>query len=303
MSKQMYLWGECMAEMKALQGSQPVSFAGDAFNTAVYMKRSFPEHQVSFVSVVGKDRYGEQIQQALTNESIGSSLVFRHDEKNTGRYLIATDNNGERCFTYWRNNSAARQIMDFIQSEQRLALSTADVFYFTGISLAILDSAAREKFWSMLEDLRQAEVNIIFDPNYRSALWPDTQNAKREISKAMLMANMALPGMDDLKMLYGIHSVTEAFSLRSTFGVDEIVLKNSADTVSVYHRGKVMEYPVTPVENVVDTTSAGDAFNGVYIGARVSGIDIPDAVTKASRAAAIVIQHHGAIIPARIPLM
>jgi 2-dehydro-3-deoxygluconokinase len=52
-----------------------------------------------------------------------------------------------------------------------------------------------------------------------------------------------------------------------------------------------------PVTNVVDTTSAGDSFNGVYLGARISGEAVTVAVHLAAKSAALVIQHRGAIIP------
>ena len=50
------------------------------------------------------------------------------------------------------------------------------------------------------------------------------------------------------------------------------------------------------VENVVDTTSAGDSFNGVYLGARLEGHSVVDSIALASKAAGFVIQHKGAIV-------
>jgi 2-dehydro-3-deoxygluconokinase len=48
---------------------------------------------------------------------------------------------------------------------------------------------------------------------------------------------------------------------------------------------------------VVDATGAGDSFNGGYLAARLTGAD-PETAAKAGHAtAAIVIGHHGAIVP------
>nr|WP_261348255.1 carbohydrate kinase family protein [Alteromonas oceanisediminis] len=66
---------------------------------------------------------------------------------------------------------------------------------------------------------------------------------------------------------------------------------------SAKHGRKRSTHTVIPAKNVVDTTSAGDAFNGVYLGARLEGRTIADSVQLASAAASIVIQHPGAIIP------
>ncbi|MEC8230845.1 MAG: PfkB family carbohydrate kinase, partial [Pseudomonadota bacterium] len=46
-----------------------------------------------------------------------------------------------------------------------------------------------------------------------------------------------------------------------------------------------------------DTTSAGDAFNGVYLGSRLNDLTISRSVELAAKAAGTVIQHRGAIIP------
>lgn len=63
-----------------------------------------------------------------------------------------------------------------------------------------------------------------------------------------------------------------------------------------YVEEQTYHFPITPVNNVVDSTSAGDSFNGVYLGARATVYSINDAVKLASKAAAYVIQHRGAIV-------
>lgn len=50
------------------------------------------------------------------------------------------------------------------------------------------------------------------------------------------------------------------------------------------------------VNDVVDTTSAGDAFNGAYLAARLDNKLMIEAAQLAARVAASVIQHPGAII-------
>jgi len=48
--------GECMVELRAVGAdSFARSYAGDAYNTAVYLKRSLPDAQVQFLSAIGDD--------------------------------------------------------------------------------------------------------------------------------------------------------------------------------------------------------------------------------------------------------
>jgi len=53
----------------------------------------------------------------------------------------------------------------------------------------------------------------------------------------------------------------------------------------------------TPVENVIDTTSAGDSFNGGFLATYLSGGNIKQACMNGNTLAGTVIQHKGAIIP------
>ena len=74
------------------------------------------------------------------------------------------------------------------------------------------------------------------------------------------------------------------------------MIKNGEEGVFAYINDQAYHFPISPVDNVVDTTSAGDSFNGVYLGARVKGGQLTEAIKLASKAAGFVIQHHGAIV-------
>jgi 2-dehydro-3-deoxygluconokinase len=50
-------------------------------------------------------------------------------------------------------------------------------------------------------------------------------------------------------------------------------------------------------ESPVDTTGAGDSFNGAYLAARLAGTKPTEAARKAHRVAAAVVQVRGALAP------
>ena len=58
-------------------------------------------------------------------------------------------------------------------------------------------------------------------------------------------------------------------------------------------------FAVTAVTQV-DTTAAGDSFDGVFLASLINGDDIARAASKAARAAAIVVGHKGAIIDSEL---
>ncbi|MEP2651956.1 MAG: sugar kinase [Paraglaciecola sp.] len=292
------LFGECMLELKQ---SEPEvmrqSFAGDAYNTAVYLKRLFGTQDVSFMTALGKDLISQQMTDKFASEGLNNELVFADEVKTPGIYLVQTDEQGERSFLYWRDSSAARQAMKFVDDNVLSSLTASDVFFFSGISLAVIEPAYRTAFWEMLNTLSIAGVKIIFDPNYRARLWRSVDEAKEAFEKAFALSNMLLPGIDDFEQLYGLTSVEQVVDFCQPYNIAELVIKNGPESLFIKLDGKLTELQIKPVENVVDTTSAGDSFNGGYIGARLNGHSTEYAAKIASAAAACVIQHPGAIAP------
>lgn len=305
--KNIFLLGECMVELKAHSATTPSttatdeklmaqSFAGDVINTAVYLQRSFNDINTHIITAVGKDNFSIDMMNLFNKESLGTELVFQSDDKIVGLYAIQLDETGERSFTYWRDNSAARDVMSFINEPQEQQVAAGDMLFFSGISLAVIRPDDREAFWQFVEKLKAAGLKIIFDPNYRARMWESTAQAKAQFEQAYKFSDILLPGVDDFEQLYGLQTPESIFEFCKPYGFDELVIKNGPAGVFCYTNNQVYQFNIDPVANVVDTTSAGDSFNGVYIGARAKGLKLSHAVELASKAAGFVIQHSGAIV-------
>ena len=297
--KNIFLFGECMIElMNSSANTMKQSFAGDVFNTAVYLKRTFTDVNVHLVTAVGKDQFSLDMIQYVEQESIGCDFVFKSETKIPGLYSIQLDEHGERSFNYWRSDSAARQVMQLIDDEAIAKLSEGDMFFFSGISLAVIEPQGRDAFWAMIDKLKAAGVQIVFDPNYRPRLWSGPAEAQEQFELALQKSDLSLPGVDDFEQLFDMKSGEEVYDYCKPFGLNELIIKNGEKGILVVVDGETSQFDITPVENVVDTTSAGDSFNGVYLGARTEGYSVNDSITLASKAAGFVIQHKGAIAPA-----
>jgi 2-dehydro-3-deoxygluconokinase len=61
--------------------------------------------------------------------------------------------------------------------------------------------------------------------------------------------------------------------------------------------GVDQEVAAEPVDDVVDTTAAGDSFAAAYLAARLNGVDPVTAAKAGHRLAGAVVRHRGAIIP------
>jgi 2-dehydro-3-deoxygluconokinase len=296
--KNIYFIGECMVELRAMSAATlHQSFAGDVYNSAVYLKRCFPQVTTSVVTALGQDNLSKKMLERFESEQINTQLVFAHDTKVPGMYYIETDEHGERSFIYWRNDSAAKKVVDFLDADALEQLSQGDMFFFSGISLAIIEESAREDFWKVVKQLKDAGVKIVFDPNYRARLWNSVEETKEQYHLAFTFADITLPGVEDLTTLYDVHSVEAVVEYLKPYQIEEIVVKNGPESVVTKEGDTLQSHTIIPVKNVVDTTSAGDAFNGVYLGARLSDKSISSAVQLAAKAAGTVIQQPGAIAP------
>lgn len=295
--KNIYLFGECMIElMNGSEGAMKQSFAGDVFNTAVYLKRLFNDVNVNLVTAVGQDNFSDDMVQYFESENLGTDAVFRSAEKIPGLYAIQLDEHGERSFTYWRNDSAARYVMDFIDEDITKQFGSGDIFFFSGISLGVVTPNDREKFWRCISKLKAAGVKIAFDLNYRPKLWASKIEAQEQFFLAFEAADILLPGVDDFAAIFDLDTVDSIIEFFSRYEYQELVIKNGEKNVYCLSADGQEIVDVTPVEKVVDTTSAGDSFNGGYLGARMAGHAISKSVELANDVAGFVIQHKGAIV-------
>ncbi|MGI9275478.1 MAG: sugar kinase [Endozoicomonas sp.] len=296
--------GECMIELSAAgEGLFRQFFAGDTLNTAVYLARSLQDtgHRVQYITAVGQDGMSDDMIEFWRSENIDCSLVARIEDKHPGLYAIEVDEQGERSFSYWRSDSAAKQMFTGkgLNQEQLTAIaSEADYLYLSGITLAILDEQSRTTLLSLLLQARSKGAKVVFDSNYRPRLWPSPEVARNIYGKILEITDIALVTFDDEQMLFGDQFPDE--TLKRLGAVEEIVVKNGSGGCLVKSSGKAQLVPSTLVEKVVDTTSAGDSFNGAYLAARMKGVDPMTAAEAGHQMAGTVIQYAGAIIPKEV---
>ncbi|MBY6212024.1 sugar kinase [Microbulbifer agarilyticus] len=300
--------GESMVEFSQVEpGLYQQSFAGDVHSVAVYYKRlAQADDRVRLMTAVGFDSASNGLIDALEREHIDTSLVFRHPDRQLGLYMVNTDNAGERSFSYWRNSSAAREVMPLFREATQVAgdggyspaglAPRPDMFFFSGISLAVLTPESRTFFWELLEKLQDSGTKIVFDPNYRPKLWQSAKETRDQYALAFTYADLALPGIEDLEALYGVKDFSGACDLLEPFSIAELVIKDGPN--GVYYRGSKERFlePITAVDKVVDTTAAGDSFNGSYLAFRCRGTSPRQAIAQAAKISAVVIQHRGALV-------
>ena len=289
--------GEAMVEL-SLDGSgtsAQLGFAGDTLNTAIYLKRAAPGLQVDFVTRLGRDDFSAKLRDFAASEGLGTGDIEVSETQRVGLYAITTDDAGERSFTYWRDSSAARDMFQTDNSVSFDALDKYDLLYLSAITLAILPAKVRLELCNWLVGYRARGGLVSFDSNYRPALWTDDATARAAIGQMWEMTDIALPSVDDEMAAFGDNSVDEVAARLRGAGITRGALKCGPDGPMSLGDAVTASYP--PAEKVVDTTAAGDSFNGGYLAALQTGATQAEALMAGHRLASHVVGCKGAIVP------
>lgn len=288
--------GECMVELlREDSGTAQVAYSGDTYNTAVYLRRVASQLaaqvQVQYLTGVGDDDESEQMQARWrADDIVDDSIVVPGAAP--GIYLISTDDDGERSFTYWRHDSAATRLLTGIEWIDRV---DGDLIFVSGISLQLMSAESRAALVARLSHLRQQGTRVAFDSNYRASAWDSAAEAREAMDAVLTVTDIALVTLADEIELGGCHDLASCVEHLTGSGIAETVVKGGPDGAWVVRNGEIEHVATSPVE-AVDTTGAGDSFNGGYLAARLAGRDVVEAATVGNRVAHEVVQQRGAII-------
>ncbi|WP_034302410.1 sugar kinase [Herbaspirillum sp. RV1423] len=310
---QAWFIGECMIELRPTQPLQDgrhmpramaQSFSGDVYNTAVYFRRRNAEtslHAIDsqFISAAGDDSISASLRNEIAQQQLGVALMATVPDALPGLYWIETNAAGERSFLYWRQQSAARRMLDEAHAAMlRQQAVQCRLLYFSGITLAILDNARRQRLLDLAQAVRAHGGWVAFDSNYRPRLWESREDALRWTHLALAQASHALVTLDDETALHGDIDAHACLQRMRAAGVDEAVVK-LGDQGCLVQAADMDAATAVATQKVaaIDTTAAGDSFNAAYLAARRQGASAIAAAEAGCALAACVVMHPGAIMP------
>jgi 2-dehydro-3-deoxygluconokinase len=290
------LVGEAMLELSQAGSGKEHSgwrlgYGGDTLNTAIHLARS--GINTAYLTALGTDPFSDGLKEQWAAEGLDTGLVLADPARNPGLYAITTDDAGERSFTYWRSESAARQL--FACHDIGAALENAknaDLLAFSLISLAVLPDEGRQALLSLAAMVRDNGGIVAFDGNYRPRLWSDQRTARACRDAAIGIATIGLPTLEDEALLSGEADADAVFQHWQGLGCMETVVKLGPRGCRLAN-GQIVapERVLSPL----DTSGAGDAFNAGYLGSRLQGHSPARAAVAAHALAAWTIMRPGAI--------
>lgn len=288
--------GECMVELApTADGLYRLGYAGDTFNTAWYLRASLPgDWTVAYHSAVGGDPFSAGMVAFMERHGIDTRSIRRDPAGRCGLYAIAL-RDGERSFAYWRDTAAARGLADDAAA-LAAAIAGTRLVYLSGITMAILPPRGRETLRDALARAREHGSLVAFDPNIRPALWPDADGMREAIMATAALADIVLPGFDDERAAFGDETPVASAARYRAAGAGEVVVKTGGGPITLATRTGTATLDGLPRVVPVDTTGAGDSFNGAYLATRLQGGAPWKAARHAHALAARVVGARGALL-------
>ncbi len=285
--------GEALIEYsEQSNGIYRQSFAGDVLNTLYYASRL--GCRVSFFSQFGQDSFTNDLIAFLDRTGIDHNNCMRSTDKNNGLYIIRNANDGEPSFTFFRENSAARET--FVSNDVNHLhqyLQDAKVVMISAIGLAVFRNV--ESLFEILK-VKQPEQLLYFDANVRESLWKDKQRLRQWLVELAPIVDVLSITVSDDEKLFPKRAPNKILEYYISLGYTTVIVRNGAEDVLLYANTVIETIPVEKLGTVIDATGAGDAFNAGYICSMLRQYSPKESVTIGNRAARQILAYHGGIV-------
>ena len=234
---------------------------------------------VTFVTKTGNDIFGNEAVLLFKNEGIDSRFIVKDAENPSGVALITVDENGENSIVVAPGSNGSLSANDI--NDEVFETDPSDLFLMQlEIPVGTVEFVAQKA--------ASNGNRVILNPA-----------PARQLSDDLLCClYLITPNETEAEFLTGIkvHDVVTAekaaVKLRDK-GVQNVVITMGASGAYILSGTISKIVPVIPVK-AIDTTAAGDVFNGALAVAISEGKDIEDAVIFANKAASISVTRMGA---------
>jgi fructoselysine 6-kinase len=238
---------------------------GNAVNVAVHARRL--GYESAYIGCVGDDAAGTLIYNALSEEGVDVSRMRRMEGENAFCDIRLVD--GERVFGDYSGG-----LVD------QLVLNKGDFDFLSRFDLV------HTSVYSFLDDmLAEIKAHAKYLSYDFSNEWDDTS-----LANVLPMVDFALisrPAADK-------RDNTDLLKWAAARGPKLVMVTSGDQGAAVYDGTDIYFQPIIPIENVIDTLGAGDAFAACFLTQYIEKGKIEEALGEAARYAASACTQHGA---------
>jgi ribokinase len=234
---------------------------------------------VTFISKIGKDEFGASALAAWRSEGITARVVETADQPTGAAFIFVNDRTGDNAIIVVPGAAGAITTADVDAAAD--AIRGAAVFV-TQLEQPI--AAARRG----LEIAKGAGVVTVFNPapaeRFEDSLYALCDYVTPNESEAALLTGIPVAGVDDARRAGDVFLAKGVGTALITLGSAGALLHRKAGSTLI---------PAFDAGPVVETTGAGDAFNGGFAAALAAGAPPEEAGRFASAVAGISVTRAG----------
>jgi fructokinase len=269
--------GELLVDFTPLQDGNTPRYEQNAGGAPANVLVSATEmgRRTCFIGKVGDDPFGHFLNRQLSDRGVDTRGLKFTDRFKTTLAFVHLDESGERTFSFYRTPGA-----DMMLSEDDLDISIirdTRLFHFGSVSMT--HDPARTTTLRAVQIAKNNHAIVTFDPNIRLSLWDSTETARTEILSVMDYVDVLKVSDEELTFLTGSVDVElGAEVLMENHGLSMVLVTLGSHGClfrSMSYQGIVPGVSV----HAIDTTAAGDAFMGAFIGGLLDTGKLPSELT------------------------
>ncbi|MFK5979057.1 MAG: ribokinase [Rhizobiaceae bacterium] len=254
---------------------------GKGFNQAVAASRAMLSSNVTMLTQLGEDSFAQMARDVMHNEGIDASHILTTNQMPTGTAMIMVEKSSAENMIVIAPGAASLLDKNEING-------FANVISNTSVFLTNLEVPME----AAMHGLRLAKTNgvkTLLDPAPACELPNEMYNH----------VDFITPNESEAKMLVGfdvktLDDAARAGSILCERGVGTSIITMGSLGVVAVSEGKTITIPSFEIDNVVDTTGAGDAFNGCFAALTSEGAELEQALRFASAGATLCVGKYGA---------
>lgn len=264
-------------------------YGGDALTSAMAALKL--GSKVGYISCIGNDYFKDFLIDNWTKAGLDISHV-KISEGNNGLYMIALLGDNKKEVTYYRKKTASTKLS--IEDISEDYIKKTKYLYSTGTTQSI-SLSSKEAVKTAFVIAKENGVTTAYDPNYHELLM-NVEESKEFLNEIVPYTDILfLSNKDDGQKLLEIESHENVIKYFWDLGINLVVLKSNE------HNGFFTGYNGDIVftkyfsEDILDTTCAGDAFNGGFLHALSHGLSPVESTLFASVVSGLQSKNIGAI--------